>query len=228
MNWVLIIVIAIFVFFGWLGWKKGFIKLLFSLISTVVALIFAVLFSPVTETILKSNQSFVSFIDEKIESLIDFSTEDADADGHRQETLIEGLPLPKSFKEALHEDNTVQKYTELGVQDFKEYVCRRITNMIINAIAFVITLAFAIIALAVVCGVLNLLAKLPLLHQINEIAGLAAGLAQGLLVVWILFVILTMLGANEVGQNALAMIGENPILDFLYKNNLISGFIMRK
>lgn len=228
MNWILLLVIAIFGLFGWLGVKKGFVKLFFSLISTIAALIFAALFSPVTATIMKNNDSFVSFMDEKVESLIDFTKEEETAEGSKQESLIDGLPLPEIFKEALVEDNTKQNYADLQAANFKEYVCRRITNMIINAIAFVITLAVAIIALAVLCVMLNLLAKLPLLHQINTAAGLAAGLAEGLLLVWILFVVFTMFGGNAFGQNALAMIAENPILDFIYKNNLISKFIMRK
>lgn len=228
MNWVLIAVIAILGVFGWLGVKKGFVKLFFSLISTIVALVFSAIFSPVTAAIMKSNDAFVSFMDEKVESLIDFSKEEENAEGSKQESLIEGLPLPEIFKEALAEDNTAQNYADMQAANFKEYVCRRITNMIINAIAFVITLAVAIIGLAILCVMLNLLAKLPLLHQINTAAGLAAGLAEGILLVWVLFVILTMLGGNAVGQDALAMIAENPLLDFLYKNNLISKFIMRK
>ncbi len=228
MNWVLIVVIAIFGVFGWLGVRKGFVKLFFSLISTIAALVFAAVFSPVTASIMKNNEKIVSFMDEKVEVLLDFSKEDENAEGRKQDSLIEGLPLPEIVKESLLEDNTEQNYIQMEASNFKEYVCRRITNMILNSIAFVITLAVAVIALAVLCFMLNLIAKLPLLHQLNTAAGLAAGLAEGLLLVWILFVVLTMLGGNAVGQDALAMISENPFLNFLYKNNLISRFVMRK
>mgnify|MGYP003302062493 CR=1 FL=1 len=58
-------------------------------------------------------------------------------------------------------------------------------------------------------------------------AGLAAGAAEGLLLVWILFVILTMFAGTEFGSEAMSMIAENPLLDFLYKNNMVSKFIAR-
>ena len=90
-----------------------------------------------------------------------------------------------------------------------------------------ITLVLAIIALALLCKTLDLLAKLPVLRQINTVAGLAAGIAEGLLLVWVLFAILTMFAGSEFGKDALAMIGENPLLDFLYKNNLVSKYIAR-
>ncbi|MCH5274071.1 MAG: CvpA family protein [Lachnospiraceae bacterium] len=228
MNWVLIAVIAIIAVLGWLGWNKGLIKMVFSLASTIVALLFAAIFSPVIAGAMKNNEKIVSFFDEKISTLIDFSSEEAEEDEEsKQELLIDSLPFPETMKESLMKNNTADNYISMDADNFEEYVCRQITNMIINAICFVITLAVAIIALAVACGMLNILAKLPLLRQLNEAAGLAAGLAEGLLLVWILFVVLTMLTGSEFGQEAMKMIAENPLLDFLYKNNLVSKFIAR-
>ncbi len=228
MNWILVAVIAIIALLGWIGLKKGFIKMVFSLVSTIAALLIAMLFSPVVAGMLKSNEAVVGFFDEKISAIVDFSSEDAETEAEsKQESLIESLPLPETFKESLLENNQVDTYVSMQVQNFEEYVCRQITNVIINAIAFVIALVLAMIALFILCNALNLLAKLPLLRQINATAGLAAGVAEGVLLVWILFVILTMFAGSEFGKDALAMIAENPLLDFLYKNNMVSKFIAR-
>lgn len=228
MNWVLIAVIAIIAVLGWLGWKKGLIKMVFSLVSTIAALLFAAIFSPVIAGVMKNNEKIVGFFDEKISALIEFSSEEAEENEEsRQESLINALPFPEAMKESLMKNNTMENYISMQADNFEEYVCRQITNMIINAISFVGTLAVAIIALAVVCSALNILAKLPLLRQLNEAAGLAAGLAEGVLLVWILFVVLTMFTGSEFGQEAMKMISENPLLDFLYKNNLVSKFIAR-
>lgn len=228
MNWILIAVIAILGVMGFVGFKKGFIKMVFSIASTIVVLLVAMLFSPVVAGMMKSNEAIVGFFDEKISAVVNFTSEEAkeEAEG-KQESLIESLPLPKTFKETLLENNTVDNYIAMQAENFEEYVCRQITNVIINAIAFVVTLVLAIIALVVLCFALNLLAKLPLLKQVNATAGLAAGVLEGLLIVWILFVILTMFAGSEFGSKALAMISENPLLDFLYKNNVVSKFISR-
>lgn len=227
MNWILLAVIAIIVVMGLLGWKKGLIKMVFSLASTVIALLFAAIFSPVVADLMKSNEGIVSFFDEKVGAIVDFSGEDAEENTGVQENLIEELPLPETIKDSLKENNTLEKYADMDVAGFEEYVCRQITNVILNALAFVITLAVAIIALWILCHALNILAKLPLLKQINQMTGLAAGLAEGVLLVWILFVVLTMFAGSAFGQDAMAMIGENPLLDFLYKNNLVLKFIAR-
>lgn len=228
MNWILIAVLAIIAVLGFIGLKKGLIKMVFSLVSTIVALLVAMLFSPVVAGMMKSNDAIVGFFDEKISAIINFTSEEAEEDTESEQTsLIEALPLPETFKETLMENNTAESYISMQAKNFEEYVCRQITNVIINAIAFVITLILAIIALAILCNALNLLAKLPLLKQINAAAGLAAGVAEGLLLVWILFVILTMFAGTEFGSEAMGMIAENPLLDFLYKNNMVSEFIAR-
>lgn len=228
MNWILIAVIGILGVLGFIGFKKGLIKMVFSLVSTIAALLIAMLFSPVVSGMMKSNDAIVGFFDEKIGAIVDFTSEEAQEESEgKQQSLIESLPLPETFKETLLENNTEENYMSMQVEKFEEYVCRQITNVIINAIAFVVTLLLAIIALAILCKTLDLLAKLPLLKQVNAVAGLAAGVVEGLLVVWILFVILTMFAGSEFGRNALAMISENPLLDFLYKNNIVSKFIAR-
>ncbi len=228
MNWILIAVAGIVAVFGWLGLRKGFIKMVFSLVSTIAALLIAVIFSPVAAGIMKNNEKVVGFFDEKISAFLDFSSEEAKVtEESEQKSLIDRLPLPESIKEVLEKNNTADNYLSMQAEDFEQYVCRQITNVIINAIAFVGMLLLAAIALALICSALNLLARLPLLHQINTIAGLGAGIAEGVLVVWILFVVLTMFTGSEFGQEAMKMIAENPLLDFLYKNNLVSKFIAR-
>lgn len=228
MNWILIAVIVIVAGLGWLGFKKGLIKMVFSLASTVAALLLAMLFSPVVSGMLKSNEGIVTFFDEKIGALVDFTPEEAVQETEsEQASLIDALPLPKTFKDSLLKNNTVEQYISMQAENFEQYVCRQITNVILNAIGFVVTLIVAIIALALLCNALNLLAKLPLLRQINEAAGLAAGVGEGILLVWILFAVLTMFAGSAFGRDAMEMIAGNPLLDFLYKNNLVSKFIAR-
>ena len=228
MNWILLAVIGIVAAFAFVGFKKGLIKMVFSLVSTIAALLIAMLLSPLIANTMKGNEAVMGFFEEKISAVVDFTSEEAQEETEsKQESLIASLPLPETFKETILENNTAETYLSLQAKNFEEYVCRQITNVIINAIAFVIALLLAIVGLAILCGALNLLAKLPLLRQVNAAAGLAAGAAEGVLVVWILFVILTMFAGTEFGSNAMGMIAENPLLDFLYKNNLVSKFIAR-
>lgn len=228
MNWILIAVLAIIAALGFIGFKKGFVKVAFSLVSTIVALLVAMLFSPIVAGVMKNNEAIVGFFDEKIGMIVDFSGGEAKEENvSEQESFINTLPLPEALKDSLTKNNTAESYVSMQAQNFEQYVCRQITNMILNAIAFVVTLIIAVIALMILCNTLNLLAKLPVLRQLNTMAGLAAGIAEGILLVWVLFVVLTMFAGSEFGRGAMEMIAKNPLLDFLYKNNLVSKFIAR-
>ena len=228
MNWILFVVIGILVLLGWLGYKKGLVKMVFSLTSTIAALLLAMLLSPIVAGVMKNNEDIVRVIDEKISAVIDFAPEEAEeTDATEQKSLVEALPLPESIKDTILENNTEANYLALNVGSFEAYVCRQVTNVVINAIAFVITLIMMFILLFILCNALNVLAKLPILRQINEAAGLMAGLAEGILIVWILFGILTMFATTKFGSSSMALIAENPVLDFLYKNNLVSTYITR-
>ena len=144
MNWILFVVIGIWIALGWLGFKKGLVKMVFSLTSTIIALLVAMLFSPIVAGVLKNNEGIVGFFDDKISTIIDFAPEDATTeDTANQKSLVESLPLPKSIKETILENNNEANYLALNVGSFEAYVCRQITNVIINAIAFVVTLLVA-------------------------------------------------------------------------------------
>ena len=93
--------------------------------------------------------------------------------------------------------------------------------IILNSLTFVISYIVAKIAVGIVCNLLDIVAKLPILHQVNELAGLFVGLAEGLLNVWIVFIGLNIFCETTWGQLFLGMINKNSFLVALYNNNLI-------
>ena len=131
--------------------------------------------------------------------------------------------------------NTMEEKKE-AAEDFvgdkldllEQYICELLTDIILNALGFFITFILAAVGMAVLCFVLDLISKLPVLHQINTLAGAAVGALEGMVVLWIAFIVITMLGSTEFGQSCLTMIGESKILSFLYDSNVLSNFLLGK
>ena len=90
------------------------------------------------------------------------------------------------------------------------------------------TAAFLIasIGVAILCFTLDIISKLPVLHQINTLSGALVGALEGLVLVWIGFIIFTMLGSTAFGQEALGLITESELLSYLYNNNILSKSIL--
>lgn len=220
MNWLLIVAVILIGGGAFAGWRAGFVKTAFSLASTIVAMVVTLVFSPVVTNTLKQNETFYQGVKEKIASIVDFSGE-----GDDSESFIDGLALPDSIKTLLRENGTASDAVEEQKQNLNDSVCEALTNVIFNALGYVITFVVTAAALAVLCAVLNVISKLPVLHQINTLAGIALGALEGLFVLWLVFLVITMLGSTEFGQAALTMVSENKILNFLYNSNVLSRLI---
>lgn len=223
MNWLLIIVCIVILGNAIRGMKVGFIRTIFSLVSMILAVILTIWISPVMKDFLKSNEKFYDGLTYRIEKMLPFSTEKVVEE--EQEGLINEMKLPKSLKESLKENNTLEKQKELAANTFQEYISRYLADIIINALSFILTYIIISALLWVICMALDIISKLPLIHSVNKTAGLLAGCVQGLFVVWLFFILLTVFGSISFGQKIMEMIGESEILSLIYNNNILLRFI---
>lgn len=224
MNWLFIATVLIIGGGAFLGWRAGFVKTVFSLVSTIAVIILTILFSPMVTNMLKSSDIIYGGIRGQLASIIHFPDME---EGTTTDDFIDGLSLPDSIKDTLKSNEAITEYAGARLEELEVYVCDTLTDIIVNAIGFIVTFLIAAAGLALLCFVLNIISKLPVLHQINTLAGVAVGALEGLVVVWIFFIVITMFGTTEFGRETLALISENPVLSFLYDSNLLSGFITR-
>lgn len=223
MNWVLIVVIAILVVNGLIGMKVGLMKTVFSLCSMLLAVGLSLWISPYVNDFLRGNDQVYDSVTTKVEKFLPEMKEKTNQND--QVSIIEGLKLPESIKNSLIENNNKDTYKKLSVKNFKGYVNGYLSGIVISALAFVITFLIIQILLWVISMALDLLGRLPLIKQVNKLAGLLAGLAHGLVLVWILFIVLTVFGSSGWGQKAMEMIGSNELLGLIYNNNILLDFI---
>lgn len=216
MNWLLLIVLGIIILNALLGLRVGLIKIIFSLFSLIIAFMLTVWLSPSVNRILKNNETFYEKVSHKVEEML-FENQEKTTDDNE---MIEELPLPKSIKESLIENKAK---TEANI---KAYIVSHVTDIAINALAFAITFILSFIVLWVISIALNIISKLPILNQLNKITGLAVGGLQGVVVVWILFIVITIFSGTELGGTAYEQINSNAILGFLYDKNLFLNIVL--
>lgn len=240
MNWLLLAALAIIGVCAFAGWRMGFVKSVFSLVSTIAVIIITILVSPIVTNMLKSSEAISGTITTKLEEFIDLSgvAENLSSDEENDPTaFIDGLNLPDSIKDTIKDSltETMEEKEEeaaafVGDQlnALETYICELLTNIILNALGFFITFLLAAAGVAVLCFVLDILSKLPVLHQINTLAGVALGALEGLVILWIVFIVITMLGSTGFGQTCMTMISDSKILSFLYDSNILSKILLGK
>ncbi len=224
MNWLLLVVLVVLGFYVWRGYHNGLVKTVFAIFTMIIALIAATVFSPFLSNVLQDNESIYGFIEEKVNSVVNV---DQEVQSKAEEQLsIDNMPFPDYFKEVLFENNNNVIYDEMNISNFDDYISGYITRMILNALSYFIIFLTVFIVLKVIANILDIISKLPIINAVNKMAGLAVGLIQGLIVIWILCIILNILSSTELGNTLFKMVSESPVLSFIYNNNLLVHYVM--
>lgn len=134
---------------------------------------------------------------------------------------IEDSALPKFLKEALLENNNTTIYEELGVSTFAEYVASYVARMVVNILSFLVTFLLAIIIVKALMVAVDILGELPGLGFWNHLGGGILGAFAALLLVWLVFLVITLAYTTVPGKVAFEMIEQSSILTFLYEKNIL-------
>lgn len=150
---------------------------------------------------------------------IEEALEKADIPKDLQIKAIEMAELPEVFKSLLSNNNNDVIYEKLGVKTFAEYVGEFLSKLIIHIVAFLCTFLLVTIVLRAIIFALDIVSELPVLGFFNRLAGGVVGAAGGLIIIWLFFVMITLLYVTAFGREIYQVIQENAILNMLYENN---------
>ena len=89
----------------------------------------------------------------------------------------------------------------------------------------IVTFLVISLILHIIGGILNGIFSLPVLNLFNRVGGAALGAVQGIFVVWIIFLVLSLFWDTSWAQSGVNMVKENPVTSYLYENNLLAVFL---
>ncbi len=138
-----------------------------------------------------------------------------------QISAINSSELPAVFKNLLLENNNDEIYQKLGAEGFVSYVSKYLSKLIVNVVAFLFTFIIVTIIVRAIVLALDIISNLPVLGLVNRLAGGVLGVGGALIIVWILFVIITLLYSTNIGSELLTMIQDSAILAKIYEYNPI-------
>ena len=100
-------------------------------------------------------------------------------------------------------------------------------SLLLNILVYVITFFLVNLLLRMTVMTLDVITDLPVLHGINQFFGLVLGLLQGVAVIWIGFLVLTVLVHTDFGTKLMAMVNESAVLSMLYNSNIFLRYLFR-
>lgn len=144
-----------------------------------------------------------------------------------QTELIENLPIPEFLQDILLDYNNEEGYQGLGVSTFQDYLIGFIATGILNVAAFLASVLIVHLLLWLSISALSILANLPVIRVVNRVAGLALGLLQTMLVLWLAFLILSLVSGTGIGMQLMKMVESSTWLNWLYQSNLFLKIVLR-
>lgn len=226
MNKLLIAIGIIFLICTIVGMVRGFIKIAVSLIVTILVIAFVTFLTPYMSTWIRKITPLESSIQEKC---VEMSGLDAgemelpvfEIPREKQKEIIEKVDIPESFRKLLLENNNSESYRELGVTTFGEYIGSYLAKMIADAVAFLLILLIMSLISHSILYIFGIIENLPIVGGMNKIAGGALGFMAGLIIVWVLFIVITLLYSTGIGKICFEYIQDSRLLTFLYENNIL-------
>lgn len=236
-------VVLIPIVFMLIGYHRGILKSLFSLVSLILALILVLFLHPIVNQMLRNVTPIYDTVKEvtgqiMTERLYDLSltlpgdessqaieeTDDAADHFSSKDIPLPGEVLTKEQQEQLMDlcrlPDVLWKeagnQAEVTAEVFIESVSTVVADAVVNALSYVITFVVVFILIQVISLTLDIAGRLPVIHGANKLLGGAFGLLEGCIILGLGCLVITMIFPTEIGKDLMYAIQGNPILSMIY------------
>ena len=252
MNWLLIAVILVMAWKMVGGYRKGFLRVAYSLVEWILVFVFVTWASPYVADFLTNHTGIPAYIEAqciermkdsvKTQSAEQNSEKTPDAAGDKSTKLGEslkglGIVLPDNLTEKLFvasQDTIDEAMSSTGEaadrileeKGVYQAVAEKISGLAISGLSYILTLILSLIIFRAIGSGLHLVNKVPLVGGVNQVFGFLAGSIEGLICVWIFFAVTAACAGTGWGKFVITYIEENPMLIWLYQNNLLVSILL--
>ena len=228
MNWLLIVVCAIILFCAIRGWNRGLLRILYSLISIVLLIGLISYATPYISSYIKNNTGVYTALEQRCTQAIRNSGQEKVSDTVDNGTSVAGVSLPEQVTSYIT-DSGNNLLDQVGVYDA---LGKKMADWILAGISYFVALLIAGIIVSMIGRSLRIVNRIPVLRGVNRTLGIFAGAFQGLILVWLLFMLLSLFAGTEEGKMCIEQIDQSGILRYLYYNNvpsrILTGFLLGK
>ncbi|MCR5785088.1 MAG: CvpA family protein [Eubacterium sp.] len=222
MNWLLIIVAIIFICNMIIGWKKGFVRILFSLLGFVIALGITYAVTPVIiDNFVIDSSAYEELRDKCTQKARNSILAEDEEDSSYGYLKIFGIDIPE-------EAGLVPESADSGIVDsilenmgVYDAIGEKIARIIVKAVVFALCLLAVLIIIKALFFVIEAASHLPVINTANRMLGMGLGFIKALLTSWIIVAVLVLVSGTQIGNSATECINNSVILEKIYDTDVI-------
>lgn len=229
MNWIDIIVILVIGLSILNGWHKGLINAVIGLAKWILGTLVANFFyKEAADYFIDNVWNPIPIISEKIRFFLEGKLQisngsDVPMAGSDVQVAIEQLNLPQVYEHKLNA--YFESMANTTANNFITTLAELISHAFVEVMCFLVILFLAMGVIGLVGMMINQIAKLPVLNELNRGGGLIIGAFMGLLTVYFLMLIASILYPFQWMVSINQAISESQIGIYFYEYNILEQFI---
>lgn len=200
MNWLLIVVICIIAWNAVRGYTRGLLRIVYSLAACILMLTASSMAAPYVRDNILSQTGIESVIYSNIEKQIAVQGQKTTGDFDMANILLQ----------------------QSGAYDS---ISTQLTNAIMTGLSFFIVIFLLGIVEFFVRRLIRKIERVPVISTVNRVAGFGVGFIKGIVIVWLLLALISLLATSEAGQAMTVYINDSLMLKYLYENNPVIKLI---
>ncbi len=227
MNILDIFVLTVIILAAIYGWARGFVRTVFSVVFTILVIILTIMLTPVVSNSIKEKTQF----DEKISEQVIYLTgvgkiEESLERGMDMNELVDKLPIPEGMSKLIKDSYSLDFSKGISTPDYSKYIGDKVASVAVNYLVFVVLFLIITMVFNILLLQLELIAKLPVLKQLNRTLGLGVGVFLGVMVIWVSCLLLTFWLSVQSTQEISSLIDQSIFMKLFFLNNPIQKFVM--
>ena len=177
MNWVLLLVLLILGYNIIRGYRKGFLRIVYSLVSWVIVLTFVTVATPYINTYLMEHTTLYEKIEQQCSEQIKRSVEEKqrsiqnESSPDNQKLSQFGIMLPDSVVNDIFEKTGNMAGEIIEQSGLYDEIAKQIAEFVVEGIAFLIALVAAWTIVHVIARALRIVSRIPVLSGVNRTLG---------------------------------------------------------
>ena len=199
MNVIDIVIIAIIAASVVYGLYRGFVQTLLSVACCLISIVVAFAYGPKVADMVSNNQGVSSTLatyTDAVTRVGDYSLASTPvsqlSDGVIQQVL-DSVNLPESIASILRGNLKNQNFEGTGLNTVNDYVSNTVVAVAVSILSFIAVYAACYLVLSIIVSLIKHVFELPLLKQMDWLAGGVFGLARGALLLYVVFLVIPIL-----------------------------------
>lgn len=233
MNWLYITVMGYIIVCALRGFHKGFLRVVYSIVSLAVAVVFIAVTAPMLRNVILEStairQQIKAGSDRYVREQIDKKLEESAFTDDMELSWL--TILPKELQKELHKDLNQAARSSiphiLESQGVYKKISEGIADISVWVIAFLLAFILILVILFFIGRKLDLFSRKPGIRLVNMIFGFLAGIVKAFLVIWVAFSFIELTKILPVSAALIRQIDENAVLKGLYEQNMIRDLLFR-